>query len=77
MALFSYDINEDGVKELIVGWASGRVGGWVHSCGTTVPDYRVAYCISTSAGGRQLTYTHTELITGDLTPDQTAALEQC
>ena len=29
MALFSYDINEDGVKELIVGWASGRVGGWV------------------------------------------------
>ena len=26
MALFSYDINEDGVKELIVGWASGRVG---------------------------------------------------
>ena len=29
MALFSYDINEDGVKELIVGWANGRVGGWV------------------------------------------------
>ena len=27
MALFSYDINEDGVKELIVGWANGRVGG--------------------------------------------------
>ena len=35
MALFSYDINEDGVKELIVGWASGKVGALFTSTSPT------------------------------------------
>ena len=69
MALFSYDINEDGVKELIVGWANGRVGGWVgallwhHSPGLSSSVLYHYLCWGEAA----YVHTHAELITGNLT----------
>ena len=63
MALFSYDINEDGVKELIVGWASGKVGALFAFTSATVCRTDVQFTVSVAQLVGENIYTYIQYIT--------------